>query len=237
VKIAVVQHRLRESATQDAEALYQAAVKADEAGADLVIVPEVFSLHGDLNQDRAMLFLQLGTVGGQRLIPQLGPDQRAFAGLATAPQGAEALGVLALLVGDACMDPAELERLAAEKPDVAVLLPRSESDLQAEAVLEVALGLSDSLAGLVLVADTVGAEPGDPGHGGSAIIFLGEMVAEAADDDDVLVAEIATPVAHPEPREALPQIPPILLQRLANHAGKRPEMGYLADLTEGPGPA
>jgi len=113
----------------------------------------------------------------------------------------------------------------------------SESDLQAEAILEVALALSDSMAGLVLVADTDGAEPGDPGHGGSAIIRLGEMVAEAGDGDEVLIAEVATPVAQPEPREALPEIPTLLAQRLATHRGKRLEVEYLADLTDGAGPA
>jgi len=237
VRIAVVQHQLRETPVDDAEALYQAAVTAAAAGAEFVIVPEVFSLHGDDNQNRAMLFLQLGSVAGQRLIPQVGPGTRAYAGIASAPQGVEALGKLALLVGDACMDAQEFERLAAERPDVAVMLPRSESELQAEAVLEVALALSDSLAGLVLVADNVGAELGEPGHGGSAIIRLGEIVAEAVNGDDVLLADIDTPVAQPGPREALPQVPPILAQRLAKHSGTRPKVDYLADLTDGTGPA
>ncbi len=225
MKIAVVQHRLRESGTADAEMLRRAARRAREDGADMVIAPELLSPHADPH-DPATAFSS-----------QLGPDARAFAGVVSAPQGAEEIGRVGLLVGDACMDPEELQCMAAEKPDVTVLLPRSESDLQAEAVLEVALALSDSLSGLVLVADAVGAEPGHAGHGGSAIIFLGDMVAEAGDGDDVLFAEIATPVAQPEPREPIPPIPPILLQRLANHRGTRPEMGYLADLTDGAGPA
>jgi len=236
LKIAVVQHCLRETPAQDAEALYQDAVTAAAAGAQLVILPEVFSLCGVGNRHQELLSSQLESVGGRRLTSELGPENRAFAGIIDTPQGIERIGTIALLVGDACMDVEEIERLAAEKPDVAVLLPRSESELQAEAVLEVALALSDSLAGLVLVSDTVGAEPGEPGHGGSAIIRLGEMVAEAVDGDDVLVADIDTPIAQPEPREALPQMPPILVQRLAKHRGTRPKVDYLADLTDGVGP-
>lgn len=225
MKIAVVQHRLRESGAVDAEVLAQAVRRARADGARVVIAPELLSPDADPH-DSAEVFSS-----------RLGPDARGLAAVVSAPQGAEEIGRFGLLVGDACMDPEELQRMAAEKPDVTVLLPRSESDLQAEAVLEVALALSDSLSGLVLVADSVGAEPGRAGHGGSAIIFLGDVVAEAGDGDDVLFAEIGTPVAQPEPREPIPSIPPILLQRLANHRGTRPEMGYLADLTDGAGPA
>jgi hypothetical protein len=114
-----------------------------------------------------------------------------------------------------------------------VFLPRSENELQAEAILELALALSDSLAGLVIVVEPDGAEPGDPGHGGSAIIMFGKMVAEAMSGDDILYADIELPVGPPEPREPLPQMPPILQQRLAHHQGHQLEVDYPADLSDG----
>ena len=106
---------------------------------------------------------------------------------------------------------------------VAVLCPHSENDMQAEAVLELALGLSSSLAGLIIVIDSAGAEPGEPGHGGSAIVQLGEVVAEAmGDGDQTLVFEVELPIVQPEPRELLPEIPTILSGRLAQHHGEKP---------------
>ncbi len=236
MKIAVVQHRLRETPAEDAAALLAAARSAAEAGAEFVVMPEVASLHGDDNMERAALFVQLGSVAGQRLFPQLGPDHEEFAGVSAAPDGLDALGVMGLFVGDACMDAAAIALVADQEPLVAILFPRSESDLQAEAVLEVALALSDALCGLVIVCDTAGAEPGAAGHGGSAIVHLGEILAEAGDEDDLLVAEIPVPIAQPEPKEPLPEIPTILQQRLAHHRGARLDMGYLADLSDGDGP-
>lgn len=232
MRIAVVQHGLRQSAAEDAEGLYQAALAAQDAGAALVVFPEVCSLIGEDNPDRAMLFLQLGPLDGARLIPQLGPAHRGYWGLASAPDGVEELGTMALLVGDSCCDPAALEALAAEKPDLAVLIPRSESELQAEAIFELALGLSDSLAGLVVVAETDGAELGEPGHGGSTIIQLGKVLAEAETGDDLLVVEVDVPLSAPEPREPLPQVPTILQQRFATHNGEKLEVPYPADLQD-----
>lgn len=140
-----------------------------------------------------------------------------------------AVGRCVVLVGDAALDPEEHRRLAADPPDVLVLAPASESELQAEAAIEVAIGLSVSVAGLVIVLDSSGAEPGEPGHGGSAIVLLGEVAAEALLDDDVLVAQIPVPVPRPEPRAPLPEIPLLLLQRLAHHRGERVSVDYPAD--------
>jgi hypothetical protein len=157
------------------------------------------------------------------LIPNLDPSGRSTAfvtDLSFAEGLPEGLGVAALLAGDACMDPAEFSRIAGERPSLAVLVPRSESDLQAEAMLELAIALSDSLAGLVIIAECSGAALGEPGHGGSAVVQLGEVAAEAIGGDDVLFAEVKLPVPQPEPREALPAIPPLLAQRLAVHQGR-----------------
>lgn len=152
------------------------------------------------------------------------------------PAGLDALGRVVALEGDACFDATTFEALAADPPDVLVLRPRSESDLQAEAALEFAIALSESVAGLVLIAETTGAAPGEAGHGGSAVVWLGDVVAEGLADTDVLIAGIALPLVEPEPREPLPKPAPILLQRLANHTGERPAVDYLADLSDGRGP-
>lgn len=141
------------------------------------------------------------------------------------------LGRVEVLVGDAAIDPAEHARLASAPPDVVVLSPGAESDIQAEAVFELALALSVSLTGLVIVSERSGAAAGEPGHGGSAVVLLGEVLAEALSDEDVLLAEVPVPVLAPEPRAPLPELPPILAQRLAHHRGERPVVEYPTDLS------
>ena len=141
------------------------------------------------------------------------------------------LGMTAALSGDDCLDPLVARELSAALPDAIIMRPDSESDLQAEAVLERALGLSEAASGLVLVAETDGGADGEPGHGGSAIVALGEVSAEAEAGDDVLVAELRVPVGQPDVRLPVPDLPPILAQRLAIHRGERVEVDYPADLT------
>ena len=235
MRIAVIQHRLRETPEHDARGLAAAAAEAAGRGAELVVFPAVPSLQSDATASDLLEQL-LCDVAAHCLIPRPRGEVRGVALLTSLPaeSGLESeLGELALLIGDACFDPAELARVAALGPSLAVLVPLSESDLQAEAVLELAIGLSDSLAGLVLIAECAGADPGVPGHGGSAIVALGDVVAEAMTDDDVLLADVATPVPQPEPREPLPQVAPILVQRVAFHEGRKPDPpgGYPADLS------
>jgi hypothetical protein len=142
------------------------------------------------------------------------------------------LGRTALLVGDACADAAQLEKVAAEKPDVTIVALGADNELQAEALAEFVLGLSDSLSGLVIVAECAGAEPGEPGHGGSVIVHLGKVVAEAMGEcTETLDADIDLPIAQPEPREALPRVPSLLAARVAHHRGRKPEVEYPADLS------
>ncbi len=143
----------------------------------------------------------------------------------------DVLGRVAVLAGDAVMDPEKLRQLSVTPPDVLVLAPGAESEIQAEAVLELALALSFSVAGLVIVSERSGAQPGDPGHGGSAIVLLGEVLAEAMADDDIIYAEIPVPIPPPGPRAPLPAVPLILSQRLAHHRGERLTVEYPADLT------
>lgn len=147
----------------------------------------------------------------------------------SAESALQSIGTCVVLAGDAAIDPDVHRKVAADPPDVLVLAPASESDLQAEAAIEVAIGLSISVAGLVIVLDFSGAEPGSPGHGGSAIVLLGEVAAEALLEDDALLTDIPVPVPQPKPRAPLPAVPPLLLQRLAHHRGEKVAFDYPAD--------
>lgn len=152
-----------------------------------------------------------------------------FSSVDLVPEGYEALGQVAVLRGDAVFDLKSLESMARRNVDVLVLAPGSESDLQAEAVLEFAIKLSDAVAGLVLIVEDDGADPGQPGHGTSAIVMLGEVLAEAMGGSEVLTADIDLPVAQPMPHDPVPALPTILEQRLAHHEGRHLHTEYPSD--------
>lgn len=225
MRIAVVQHALRETPGEDLQAILTRASQAAARGADLIVIPGVPSL------DAAELRMELES--GLADVPVVVVDKGS--GHEGRAEIVETLpfGRIGVVSRDACFDISTWQRLGAEGVDGIVLSPLSENDLQSEASVEVALLLSDSLAGLVVLADCAGAETGDGGHGGSAVLLLGEVVAEALGDDDLLIADIRVPVPQPEPREPLPEMPTILAQRLAHHAGRKPQVTYLADLSEG----
>jgi len=231
VKIAVIQHRLRDSVDGDIEALHQAAAAAGTSGAEVVFMPEPLSMIGNAEAaDR--FYAGFDGMPGVRLIPSTAPGVSSFAATAPPLDGLEGLGRIALLAGDACMTGLELVRILGDLPNVAVLAPRSENDLQAEAVMELAIGLSESLAGLVIVTECAGAQPGSAGHGGSAIVLFGQVLAEAiSQDDETLYAQIETPLGRFEQPEPLPVIAPILSQRVAHHRGERAPLDYPAELT------
>jgi predicted amidohydrolase len=229
MQIAVIQHVLRGDDHEDAVALANAAADATDMGAEVVVFPRVPVLADGSDGDPvAKIFEAIDEVQVETVAyinTAIVPDGAHFAGLPI-------LGGTALFVGDACMDYQELLTMNKNKPQVAILAPGAENDMQAEAVEELAIGLSTSLAGLIIVAEAVGAEPGEPGHGGSAIIHLGEVVAEAmGDGDETLTAEFESPVPQPEPRALLPQVPTILSARLAHHHGQKPDVDYPADLS------
>ena len=229
MQIAVIQHVLRGDDHEDAVALGNAAADATDMGAEVVVFPRVPVLSDASDGDPvATLFEAIGEKQNETVAyinPAVAPDGAHFGGLPI-------LGPTVLIVGDACMDYQEILTASGKKPQVAILAPDSENDLQAEAISELALGLSSSLAGLIVIAEAVGAEAGEPGHGGSAIIHLGEVLAEAmGDGDETLTAQIETPIAQPEPRGLLPQVPTILSARLAHHLGKKPDVDYPADLS------
>ncbi len=231
MKIAVIQHRLRGSVDGDIEALQRAAATAGICGAEVVFMPEPLSLMGD-GAATERFFAGLDGLPGVRLIPSTAPGVNSFAATAPPLEGLEGLGRIALLAGDACMTGLELVRILGDAPNVAVLAPRSENDLQAEAVMELAIGLSESLASLVVVTECAGAEPGDVGHGGSAIIYLGEVVAEAM----ARTKRCSTPrsscrSAGPSRPSRMPKIAAILSQRVAHHRGEQAPTDYPAELT------
>jgi len=202
MRIAVVQHMLRAVPSEDVTALAAASDRAVADGAEWVVLPAVPSV-------------------------ETSPDP--FLAACTPPP---VLGRVLELRGDECCDAEVLASARLTPPDVVILRPLSENDLQSEAFLELAIALSDSLAGVVIVAECVGADPGDPGHGGSAVTVLGEVVTEALADDDLIFADIAVPIVPPEPREPLPQVPLLLRQRQAFHAGHKLDVPeYPADVS------
>lgn len=224
MKFAVIQHELRPTPAADLEALVLAVDGAAAAGADMVIVPDVADvLDGPLGEEFSR---RAGEVAGgcSVLVAHRGGAEPAWFGLA------ESTVRTVVLAGDSCFDPTVLDAAFAYSPGLAVLSPGSESELQSEAVLELAIGLSTSLASLVIVAEPDGAAPGRPGHGGSVIVHLGQVLAEAMDGDGVITAEVQSPPGPPEAREPLPGMPPLLQQRLAAHRGHKVEPDYPADL-------
>lgn len=226
MRLAVVQHRSRPAPAQDLEALVIASAQAVARGASVVVLPDVQDLReGPLSDD---LFCRLEEVGPGLVVITVHPAMADDASFTL--HESEQLGRMVLLWGDACIDPAVLEAVAAAEPGIAILAPRSESELQAQAVLETAVALSTSLASVVVVVEPDGAEVGEAGHGGSAVVHLGEVLAEALRGDDLLVVDLPTPLGPPEAPAALPQIPPVLMQRLAAHRGQKVEVDYPADL-------
>ncbi|MHB9003472.1 MAG: hypothetical protein ACYC6C_05345 [Coriobacteriia bacterium] len=146
------------------------------------------------------------------------------------PDAASALGEAAVLEGDRCFDPDEYERLRGREPAALVLHPGSESELQAAAVLELAVSLSSNLAGLVVVVEDTGGQPGESSHGGSAIVHAGEVLAEAEDGAQVLTAGVTLPLPRPVAHGSALEVPTILQQRLANHQGRHLKVDYPSDI-------
>jgi hypothetical protein len=142
------------------------------------------------------------------------------------PAVGQAPGSVAVLCGDECIDPEALAGVAAGDPDMLVLQVEGENDLQAEAIREFAIEASETVAGLVLVASRTDAPEA---AGGALIAYGGETLAEAGEGTEVLLADVIAPVLPPEMPGVVPTAPTILLQRLAVHRGRRPEVDYPAD--------
>jgi hypothetical protein len=227
MKIAVLHHHVRGDAEVDAGALVDAVRRACALGADAVVCPRIPTL------------AELDAAGREDLLSRIdGCSEGAallisFAADDTGPRVLDGpLGRTALLGGDTCLRESVLRTLVAEGVETAVWRPGAESELQAEAILEYALGCSPAIAGVLLIAECSGGEGHSGCRGASAIIHAGELVAEATGHgDELLVAEVDVPVRAPEPGLLLPALPPILAQRLAVHEGRKPTVDYLADLS------
>jgi hypothetical protein len=220
-----VQHRVRPAPAQDLEAIVISSTAAHARGAVAIVLPDVPSLVEGPLADELYCRLEESAPGVEPVTVR--PDEDAAFTL----RDIEPFGRAALLHGDACIDAEVLAVAAAAQPGLAVLALGAESELQAQAVLELAVALSTSLASVVVIAETDGGELGEPGHGGSAIVYLGEVLAEALAGDDVLVADLPAPLGPPQAPAALPEIPPVLLQRAAAHSGHKLAVDYPADLT------
>ncbi|MDO9556466.1 MAG: hypothetical protein Q7J82_02630 [Coriobacteriia bacterium] len=227
MRIAVLQHSLRADAGADADALVSSVTVAIDHGAGVVVLPEVPAVHGGPLLEEWWQRVTIAARGTSVFVPHVGLDSGSVAFIAEL----EPLGHVAVLSGDAVVDPDALRQTLVYGADVVVLAPRSESDLQVEAVLELAIDLSLSVASLVLVVEPDGAQLGQPGHGGSAIVYLGQVMAEASTGDDMLFYDVDLPLSAPEPRAPVPQIALILAQRLAVHRGRKLDVSYPADLS------
>lgn len=235
MKVAVIDLARRGSVEADVDALVDAVERACAAGAGVIVTPApawftVASVREARASARILAACRdahfLGVPSGHAEFDAPFGEDRRGATFERTP-----LGMTASLWGDGCLDPDNARELMAAAPDALVLRPGSESELQAEAMIERALALSESVAGLVIVAEPHGAAVGEPGHGGSVIAALGELLAEAVGDEDVLIAELeVVPVPAPEPRDPPPGLPPILAQRLSRHRGERVSVGYPADV-------
>jgi hypothetical protein len=228
MKIAVIQHRIRPTFAEDAEALSSAVATACEAQARVIACPWVPSLvAADAHERAAMLEIFTRCAEGVTLLLAF----RAAESSDGARIKPTPLGPTAFMLGDECLSRPTYESAEGAGARAWVWRPVSRSDLQSEAMLEQAIAASASYVGLILLAECSGGEPGEIGHGASAVLYLGDVIAEASEPDDVLIVDLEAPVGPPEPREPMPPLPPILEQRLAVHEGRKPEVGYLADLS------
>ncbi len=228
MRIAVIHHRTRGDAVADLDALAAAANAACADGAHVIVLPAVPGLRGLAEAERSDFMARVeGCAEGAAVLVSFRAGGESGPRVVDTP-----LGRTALLGGDACLRIGALTALLGESLDAMVLRPAAESALQAEALLEFALGCAPALAGVVLMAECAGGSGHDGCQGASAIIHAGEVVAEATGiDDEILFAEIAVPQPAPEPSSPLPQLPPILEQRLAVHEGRQAPVDYLAELS------
>jgi len=227
MKVSVVQHQLREHVRMDLAALLSAVQVAADKGSRLSACPCVPGLEG--NEHIISAFrenVDHYAPGVSVVCPCLSVEDTGVLRSSHTP-----VGKTVVLIGDDCVDPELYESVAASEPDALVWQFDSESSLQAEALLEYALDCSLSLSGLILVASTVGAARGHEGHGGSAIVHMGEIVEEAGSGEEVLVADVDVSSLQPLEASRIPTLSPILTQRLDVHRGRRSAVDWPADLS------
>ncbi|MDO8914953.1 MAG: hypothetical protein Q7W16_02570 [Coriobacteriia bacterium] len=217
MKIALVQHRIRNHERMDLAALLSMSEQAQDEGADVIVYPCVPGIGYDS---------QLMTAFTANVMERAPQVSIVASCAAWGPGGMlqpvpTRLGRTLVLAGDDCIDASlypEIESLGLE---ALVWQMATESPLQAEALLELALDASLSQAGLVLTACLYGEARDIHSSGGSAIVHLGEILAEAGEGEDLLIADIAVPVPLPERRGRRAVPAPVLQQRFAAHHGKK----------------
>jgi hypothetical protein len=209
----------------DLAALLSLAEAASDEGASVIVCPRLPGLGGDTRIYQAFIEnMRNHAPGSLVLMPSVAGSRDS----ATQPFMTP-LGRTAAFLGDECIEAAGSDP---GRSEAMVWQPDAESPIQAEAFLELALDSSLSIAGLVLVSAVSGRARGQAGFGGSAIVHLGDILAEAGEGEDVVSADVDVPVSLPERPGPRPVPPPILAQRLAHHRGDRPpSVDYPADLS------
>lgn len=226
MKIAVVQHRIRVHERMDLAALLSMSEQAADEGASVIVYPCVPGLsHGSgLVAAFASNVIQIAP---QVTIVAPCVARSREGGLVAVPTQ---LGRTLVLAGDECIDASLYPEVEALAPEALVWQVETESPLQAEALLELALDASLSQAGLVITACLVGEGRGVSSCGGSAIVHLGEILAEAGDGEDLVLADVPVPVSLPERRGRRAVPAPVLQQRLAAHRGRKITPEYPATI-------
>lgn len=225
MRIATVQHLLRAHERMDLAALLSLCQEASEEGAALIVCPHVPGLVHSEQMSRAFNENVRAYAPGSAVITPFASASKSDP-LAVSHSAA---GRALVLGGDECLDPELYPTIEILAPGMLVWQVETESTLQAEALLELALDASQSQSGLIVIATPVGNARGTESCGGSAIVHLGEIVAEAGSGEEIIYADVVVPVMLPEKRRMRAVPAPVLQQRLAVHRGKRPRLDHLSE--------
>lgn len=228
MRVAVIHHRCRDDVALDSAALAESVGHACADGAAVVVCPQIPALAGMPPHERTHVLEMVHKLAGGTalLMPFTDADDSGHRIVVTP------LGLTSLATGDVCLNP-ETGRMAREAGVHAVVWsPGAESELQAEAIIEYVLQCAPALAGLVVLAECTGSSAHLGQSGVSAIVLFGELVAESAGaEDEILYVEVEGAWEASEQDLALPELPPLLAQRLAVHEGRRASVEYPWDLS------
>jgi hypothetical protein len=202
----------------DLAAMLAASERASEDGVQVLVYPRIPGLSATGLLDAFLRTVAERAPGMSVVAPPL-----RYTGTGPLEPHLTGLGRTLMLWGDDCIDPARFEEIQSLKCDALVWLFDAEDALQAEATLELALDASLHLAPLVVVSAVNGRARGMSAFGVSGIAYLGEIVSEGGQSEDLLEAHIPAPAGFPERPRSLPDPAPILLQRLAAHRALREE--------------
>lgn len=227
MRIAVVQHRIRTHERMDLAAMLALSERASDEDAQVIVYPCVPGLDAGTTLIPAFARNVEERAPGTTMISPCAASHR------TGPPEAvpTALGRTVVLAGDDCIDPDLFSLIREMGCEALVWQFDAEDALQAEACLELALEATLTLAPLVVVASVLGIARGVDARGTSAIVHLGEILAEGGPGEDLLVADIPARSTAPGLGKRLPELAPILQQRLAAHHGAKVATAYPSDLS------